>query len=359
MSNLFLRNQLCIPIKGYNRAIIYDIGRKDYFFIPKEYFAILDTNDFIKFDKIKDDEEREQFKSFLIDEEIVFEVYDINQKKRFKTLERKFETPNLLSNVVVNSNINPIFFDFIKDEYLLNLSIIAPRLDDDLYGILDGITVLEVDSVYLYIENFDSETFEEKRKLLAKYNAVFSVNFFNAIPKTELHYNIYFNFFDESFSTYKSKLTVDKLGINSEQFLEAYNNHSYYHGKVYIDINGNVKNGLNNSDNFGNISEISVEKFKNIISSFEFREVGAIKKAETLVCRDCEFRYMCVDSRVPIKGENIWYHQTECSYNPYLSKWNHEENYLNLRDSGIIVSDAGCAIDKNKLSQEFNKIWAE
>ena len=56
MSKFFLRNQLCIPVKGYNRAIIYDILRKDYFFIPKAHFHILDTDDFIDFNKIEDDE---------------------------------------------------------------------------------------------------------------------------------------------------------------------------------------------------------------------------------------------------------------------------------------------------------------
>ena len=58
MNGLFLRNQLCIPIKGYNRAIIYDINRKDYYFIANEHYKALNTNNFINFNKIRKDNER-------------------------------------------------------------------------------------------------------------------------------------------------------------------------------------------------------------------------------------------------------------------------------------------------------------
>ncbi|TDG35653.1 hypothetical protein EZJ43_11565 [Pedobacter changchengzhani] len=357
MNNLFLRNQLCIPIKGYNRSIIYDIGRKDYFFIPKKHYDILNTNGFIKFDKINDNNERKELINFLIKEEIIFEVYDRNQKNRFKSLDRNFEAPNLTTNIVIHSNINAIFFDFIKGEYLLNLSIVAPEIDDDLFRVLNQINGLEIDCIYLYIENFDSETFEEKRKLLAQYNLVFSVNFFNTKPKTELHQNIYYNFYEQDFPSYIRRLTSDKLNINNEHFLEAYNFHSYYNGKLYMDKDGYIKNGLTNFKSFGNINEMKSDVFLETISSSEFRELGEVKKTGTLVCCDCEFRYMCIDSRVPLKGKDKWYHDVECTYNPYLSVWENEEGYVNLNDSGVNVSASGVTIDKKKLAHQFKKLW--
>lgn len=360
MNQLFLRNQLCVPIKGYNRAIIYDILRKDYFLIPKEHYAILDTNDFIQFDKIKDVEEREELIDFLINEEIIFKLSTKEQKKHFTSLNRNFETPNLLTNVIIHSNIDFNFLDLVKDEYLLNLSIISQQIDDNLFKILQKVSQLELDSIYLYIENINIEKFEEYKKLFANYNLIFSVNFFNSkkiINKTQLSQNIYYNFFEEEFSTYKTTLSIDKLVINTEHFLEAYNFHSYYFGKVYIDEDGIIKNGLNNQEGFGSIKSITQSQFNEIISSSNFKELGNIKKKETLVCRDCEFRYMCVDSRVPSKGKNHWFHSSECIYNPYISKWNNEEGYLNLEESGVHISASGCSINKEKLSKNFDKIW--
>jgi hypothetical protein len=360
MNQLFLRNQLCIPVKGYNRAIIYDILRKDYFFVPNEYYTILNTNDFIPFLKIKDTDERQELVNFLIQEEIIFELSDPDQRKRFTPLDRNLHTPNQFSNLVVHANIDHNFFDFIAEEYLMNISIIAPELDANLLKIVEKINTLETDGIYLYIENFNAELFEEYCEAFSAHQLVFSVNFFgtSTTAKTKLISNIYYNFFEESFADYKSKLTIDKLDINGEHFFEAYNYHSYYFGKIYIDAAGHIKNGLNNSASYGNIQCMSKAQFLNTISSSAFLELGNIKKSDTLVCKDCEFRYMCVDSRVPIKGDEKWYHETECRYNPFMSKWDDELGYLNLSNAGITISASGCEINKKKLKQEFKKAWS-
>jgi hypothetical protein len=361
MNGLFLRNQLCIPIKGYNRAIIYDINRKDYYFIANEHYTVLNTNNFINFNKIRNDNEREELIDFLLKEEIIFKVSAKDNKNRFTPLKRGLATPNLLTNAVVHTNINPFFFNFIETEYIQNLSIIAPSINDDLLKVLVKVEALEIDNVYLYIENFDNERFEKDRQQLGIYNLVFSVNFFgcnNTIDKNKLYNNIYFNFFEQQFSDYKQHFTIDNLVVNSDHFLESYNYHSYYFGKVYIDENGNIKNGLNNIENFGNLNTISKADFFNIISSDTFSELGKINKNNTLVCSDCEFRYMCIDSRVPAKGAGKWYHEVECSYNPYLSKWKHEDGYINLEESGVAVTESGIAIEKKKLTKKFKKVWS-
>ncbi len=361
MNELFLRNQLCIPVQGYNRAIIYDILRKDYFFIPKEYYPILNTDDFIKFAKLNADEDRDDLVSFLKEEEMIFEIHDTEQKECFTVLDRNLYNPNQLTNIVIYSNIDFAFFDLIDDQYLMNLSIIAPQIDTDLLKLVEKINSLEVDNVYLYILDFNEAQLDEYVEILSSQQLIFSVNFFGAsvvVHKTKMLNNIYFNFFEENFNDYKRKLTTDKLVVNNDHFLEAYNYHSYYFGKVHIDEVGNIKNGLNNKESFGNIASITKEHFFDIIASTSFREVGNIKKDNTLVCQDCEFRYMCLDSRVPIRGDTEWYHETECVYNPYLSKWNHETGYLNLIDSGVTVSSTGSTVDVGKLSLEFEKAWS-
>lgn len=362
MKRLFLRNQLCIPVKGHNRTIIYDLLRRDYFFVSNEHHAILDTDDFIAFHKIDDEEARNELINFLLWEEIIFEVTDRSQKKRFIALNRNFEPANRITHVVIHADIPLSFFDLIDEEYILNLSIITKKeVDAPLIRLLQKINALEIDSVYLYVEDQDSFNLEPSLRMLSNQNLVFSVNIFNAknfTKKTELYEQIFVNFFEDSLSGYQTNLTEDKLGINIERFFEAYNFHSYYHGKVYIDQNGHIKNGLNNLESFGHVSTCNKENFINIISSGAFAELGNINKNDTLVCKDCEFRYMCVDNRVPIKGSHQWYHSTECNYNPYLSKWNNEKGYLSLIACGVFLSAAGCSIEEKKLNEKFNSAWS-
>ena len=73
------------------------------------------------------------------------------------------------------------------------------------------------------------------------------------------------------------------------------------------------------------------------------------------ICKDCEYRYMCYDPRVPIeRKDGSWYYETECSYNPYIAKWSNEKGYKNLKNCGIISNDEGFIINK-KLLDKINK----
>lgn len=360
MIKSYLRNQLCIPVMGYNRAIIYDLGRKDYYFISNAHYQILNTDSLINFDMIADPSERAEFINFLLDLEIIFEVASAREEKRFPKLSKVLHQVNELTHAVVHVSISTNFINFISETQLQNLSIISPRLNDDLIKLLKSFAHLEIDSIYLYIETFDTEDFDQYERELAGQTALFSVNFFGLDnPQTKLKDNIYYNYFTESFGDYQELLTTDKLFVNQDFFLEAYNRHTYYNGKIYIDRSGNIKNGLNNIKSFGNINLMDHHEFHHTISSKLFLELGHIRKEETLICQHCEFRYMCTDARIPEKGTAYWLHLVECVYNPYISKWNNEEGYLTLEESGITVSASGCIIDKDKLSETFNKIWAE
>ncbi|SDD68696.1 hypothetical protein [Pedobacter soli] len=360
MNKLFLRNQLCIPVIGFNRAIVYDLGRKDYHFISKTHYHILNTDGLINFNRIADQSERSELIDFLLSLEIIFEVASAQEQKRFPKISRALHQTNELTHAVIHTNISNNFIDLINQNHLQNLSIISPQIDDELINLVASFAHLEIDGIYLYIEKFDAECLEKYERKLARQPIIFSVNFFGVDSShTELKDNIYYNFFTESFGVYQQLLSVDKLFVNQEFFMEAYNKHSYYNGKIYIDQSGNIKNGLNSKPAFGNINSMSVAEFQQTINSKLFLELGNITKKQTLVCQDCEFRYMCTDVRVPEKEAEQWFHQVECVYNPYISKWNNEEGYLTLKESGVTVSASGCTINKNKLSKTFNKIWSE
>ncbi|WP_129714764.1 hypothetical protein [Pedobacter sp. SYP-B3415] len=360
MSKLYLRNQLCIPVDGYNRAMIYDLGRKDYHFISKAHYALLNTDKLINFDQIADQSERSELIDFLLNLEIIFEVASPQEEENFPPITRSVDYPDQLTHAVIHADISPAFIDFIGDSHLQNLSILAPQINEDVFKLIDSLKHLEIDGIYLYIENFEAENLEKHYTELGRRFTLFSVNFFGAeAANTHLRDNIYYNFFTEKLEEYRQKTTLDKLFVNHDLFFEAYSKHAYYHGKVYIDQSGQIKNGLNNTQSFGDINAITAREFHQIINSEAFLALGNINKDDMLVCKDCEFRYMCTDPRVPEKGDQHWYHPTECQYNPYLSVWQHDDNYAGLKASGVTVSVTGCTIDKALLDRKFNEIWGE
>lgn len=53
-----------------------------------------------------------------------------------------------------------------------------------------------------------------------------------------------------------------------------------------------------------------------------FQKYWHIKKDDCNYCKDCEYRYMCLDNRVPIKQiNNLWEFDASCAYNPLISVW--------------------------------------
>ena len=85
-----------------------------------------------------------------------------------------------------------------------------------------------------------------------------------------------------------------------------------------------------------------------------------MKKDETDVCKDCEFRHMCVDNRLPYeRSPNEWYHKIECNYNPYIAKWEGEEGYRTLAECGVISNEEGFSIDHEKIAEINEELWGE
>ena len=78
------------------------------------------------------------------------------------------------------------------------------------------------------------------------------------------------------------------------------------------------------------------------------------------ICRDCEFRYMCIDSRIPKQRlDNTWYYETECDYNPYISKWKGEGGYINLEETGVMCNDIFFKKDENLIKAHQERLWSD
>jgi len=109
------------------------------------------------------------------------------------------------------------------------------------------------------------------------------------------------------------------FNVNISLFTESQNHHAYFNRKVSIDERGEIKNCNSLSKSFGNINHESLEE---IVSSTEFQQLWFIQKDKTLICRNCEFRYMCVDPREPLlNNDALYYHKVPCNYDPFSSTW--------------------------------------
>jgi hypothetical protein len=203
---------------------------------------------------------------------------------------------------------------------------------------------------YLYSEEFSKTVFlTDRYKSFFIFNAPFDKNledlFFYSKKPRVINYN-------------KQK---DEFNINKVLYSESITHHTYFNKKLYIGPSGEIKNAPETAEVFGYIQDIkSEEELQEIISTPDFQKYWFIHKDLIDVCKECEFRHMCVDNRVPIKrAKDEWFHMIECNYNPYIAKWAGEEGYQTLEECGVISNESGFSIDHEKIKQINLKLETE
>ncbi len=364
MKKLYLRNRMCFTINGFNRAIIYDLNRQDYYFAPVPLYEIIVNDDVIIFD----DAETKVWKQFLLDKELIFTIDSPSEIELFPIASTKFETPNLFSCLILHDNIAQKLFQNFESLHLLNVSVVVHKYDKlKTKKFLESLAKYEIDSIYLFLpeknRNYSIHEFENLNSIRQLFNIYLfdgSTQIESETEEKKVYDSVNVVSLPYSFENFSSAMLVEKMQVNYNHFFEAYNFHNYFNQKVYIDKRGNIKNGLNNQESYGNINSITKEDFLKHIGSKKFQKLWNVKKEDTLVCKDCEFRFMCVDPRVPkLNSKGQWFHTEECNYNPYLSKWKGEEGYKTLTESGVDINESGeLFIDKEMLKNIFDAAWS-
>ena len=225
------------------------------------------------------------------------------------------------------------FIDFLSIEEIKTY--INKLLD---YNIQSVIIICQYDEIY-FSDEFGDLIMELKiNKKLFVLNSPFEKNFEDTM---------FFTLKEKEYNYLKRK---NEFVSNISLFSESQLHHTYFNRKLYIGPTGEIKNAPETEQVFGYIQDITEDELKEIISSPHFQKYWFVHKGLIDVCKECEFRHMCVDNRVPIERKsNEWYNSLECNYNPYIGKWEGEKGYLSLADCGVISNEKGFIMDHEKV----------
>ncbi len=283
----------------------------------QEYFSFLEVKDFI----------------FWLDN-------DIDIDSLFPAITMRWDCPELISNMIIDINENVFNFEnYFKKIKKLNCKHIQLR----------SFEVLSMDFWEYFIANFqydgidDIEIFTkfssylevDKAKSLLKSNYRIKFIIFHSSPEyvffkdsSEKNIFSYVSLFVDKIHSSQDCHVIDPayFAVNIRLFTEAQEHHTYFNRKMGIDIDGNIKNCPSLSESFGNINDPDID-LRAIAQSPAFQRLWTVRKDDTAICRDCEFRYMCVDSREPHLGEDgLYHHKIPCPYDPYTATWHTQES---------------------------------
>lgn len=115
------------------------------------------------------------------------------------------------------------------------------------------------------------------------------------------------------------KISKQRFSPNLFHYNESKQFNSCLNRKISIDGEGEIKNCPSMFESFGNIRDTTLEA---ALEMKGFKKHWNINKDKILVCKDCEYRYICTDCRAYLEDpEDLLSKPLKCGYDPYKGEW--------------------------------------
>ncbi|WP_066755551.1 hypothetical protein [Crocinitomix algicola] len=362
----------CSIVTGYRNAILLDFTRPNKSnFVPKELLSFLNScanktvEDVLNHYNNEDKQVAIEYLDFMVENEFGFFVSD-KLKNNFPTINTNLKkSPEIIDNVVLEIDGNNLkhlksIHSLIEKCLVASLEIRCLSLtNQELEQLILSFSASIVQSINIYLKYIpNSMQLDDLEKIATlnsrikkfiayggDYNATSTIN--RDIQITSKKFN-------------ENKIVRANI-INLSYHIESLNVCTYRYKKLYISLNGDLKNHLSCDKVIGNIRTDKTEKLiEFFIEEHSKNENWFIKKSNIDVCRDCEFRTVCFTNNLPLKNnQGGLYLETECTYNPYIGKAVGEEGYKTLEDCGVISNEKGFKIDHEKITLINKELWEE
>lgn len=364
----------CFFTQGYNRSLLVDLERTKILPIPSSLIDFLKELEYNSLDDIllkstlhEDNLILKEYFEFAVSNEYLLEIPDeIDKLALFPEINLEFKTPNIISNIVLDLRFNHIFnveliLKILEVLKCYDLQIIISKDMDLTYFEsqilkLSAFGIRSIELIVEFVADYDFKKLVDNIKNI-------SFVFIYSSPKTEMlnehYYGIQQIFSSVNSFEYSYSKKIEYFNTNMKLFSESQLHNTYFNQKLFISSKGEIKNAPETEGIFGFIQNIeNPAEIKEIVQKTEFQKYWRVHKDLCDVCKDCEFKYLCVDNRLPFERKlNEWYHKIECNYNPYISKWEGEEGYKTLEECGVKSNGQEFIIDHDKIALINSEIW--
>ena len=319
----------CIPIKGFKRGVICDFRRGSIFYIPNSILEILEEYSTKVITELFNDYESQsvilkKYFDFLIENELIFYTDDLDN---FPEINKRFIKPFEINIVLLEiDNFDSTKLNLFETQQISQIGC------SELVLISHKNSIISLEKIMLMLDKSKIKTvtyfvdykhfFEQKYTELSNaYLRLREIIVYNCPIDITMPNIKNVSFTNDSVETILTKKisNTDDFLLNINGFLESQEYNLFYNRRVFIDNDNNIKHSIEENEKYGMIKN---QNLIEIISNNEFKKLWGISKNQIEVCKDCEYRYICPDNRIPIvKGKDLYYHLTDCNYNPYTNLW--------------------------------------
>ena len=337
-------------IRGYNRSLLVDYTMNTFEFIDSNLYDLLQE---------LDGDNELDFSGFLskypLHDEKLRELYAKNVFNEFCTEDAAF--PRISECVE-----NPFAFQSITIYVSnLNVDLVIDNIEKLCNYTANIFFILREEFINAVLNLAQTNTENGTRYIFCSEETVLDT-IKGTISKSVLaEYHILdFNIINDRIRYLKTWPSLDNNFFN---FCESSTYNLGVFEKIYIDEFGNIKNNLHDDFTINSLFDDDIDNLEAIVKNNpNYARLANIKVDDIIICRDCEFRRMCVDIagvKSTIYAANTYVKERECSYNPYISKWKSSPDYMSLEEIGVEADVMAFQIDHKKIEGINKDLWCD
>ncbi len=338
LNNYFVLYGNCILVKGGASSIICDLNCCCYLPLSNLLFDVVHTCEFNGYSiaQLKHhyngqyDQGIDGLFDYLNDKGYGFFT---TEPELFPKVSLEWDAPYAITNSIVE--IDGASVD-LAHEAILQLNIIGCQAVElrcleelpleVISALLQSIEQGRTSCVFLYTKYSSKHSFEDVANLYLKHSVIGQLiihsapesNDFKELLPDHMHGRIR-QVKRELHGNSKDVISPETMIINMQSFTEANSFNLGLNRKVSITSKGEIKRYPNHKELFGIIGKDSIAE---VIKQDTFQRLWHITKDKVEVCKDCQYRYMCVDNSELLEVEGKFIRDRVCNFDPYKNIWN-------------------------------------
>ena len=336
-TTIFMLFADCIPVLGSKKALICDLGRGQITHIPQSLYRFIEQfegQDLTELMTTAVPQQREIISDYLKhleDNELIFWCKPAHAAL-FPKIKPRWQSFSTISNAIIEFNPAYNYAEMLFELDHLGCSYYQFRLTDldeatlvPFYAFLQTLCeqCQNLNMFEVLVPHQCEQADEQFAAYIKRYMQLGGITFYNHVTDARVlqgHVVVQYKTHALNHQHAKSVSSEANFFPNYDFFFESRTRNPYYNGKITIDFDGNIKNIIADVKSWGNIHTHSIS---HVIAKPDFRQLWFSTKDKVKGCRDCEFRYVCFDTRPLVYNANDQMYEPTiaCNYDPDTGEW--------------------------------------
>jgi SPASM domain peptide maturase of grasp-with-spasm system len=339
MKTYFKLFACCIPVKGFGRSVIYDVQRNAFEHIPNLLHELLQECRTSSIEELEyqyaseDYEGLVKFLNYLIAHEYGFWT---TSPEEFPDMPVQWDYPGTISNAIVeyDTAASPYdLFALLRELDQLGCQYLQLRIfGKGSFQLLEDVASCIAASVLkvadIVIPCWDAPDLNAIFGLMKAQHRIIPLSLYRCPATISIPEDLAADkFLMSRLNISTQELVHDHVGeitnpdnfiVNVDFFMEAKGYNTGLNKKVCIDVAGGIKNHISHASVFGNLC---TDALSETVGSIAFQSKWKMNNDKLEKCRDCEYRYMCLNNSDILFTEDGAAKQHACLYDPYTQEW--------------------------------------